>query len=127
LATLEGHKATVNSLAFSRDGKTLASGSLREPDQPKDGKEAAPYVDEIRLWDVSSRKNTLTLTGKAGMVESVAFSADGKTLAAGRPWRGAAFVRAAPRALFPVKPPWGTCRPVAKRQHSRDTPTRSFL
>jgi RNA polymerase sigma factor (sigma-70 family) len=82
-ASLTGHKSTVNSVAFSPDGKTLASGSLRYADQPNDGQATVPYTDEIKLWDVASGKNTLTLGGEAGVVQSVAFSPDGKTLASG--------------------------------------------
>jgi hypothetical protein len=60
------------SVAFSPDGKTLASGSADET---------------IRLWDVSNPKSTQLLgkplTGHTDYVVSVAFSPDGKALAAG--------------------------------------------
>ena len=52
-------------MAFSPDGKTLASGGVD---------------DSIKLWDVATGKNTATLKGHAF---SVAFSPDGKTLASG--------------------------------------------
>ena len=55
-------------MAFSPDGKTLASGS--------DDK-------TIKLWDVASGKNTATVKGHKNKVETVAFSPDGKTLASG--------------------------------------------
>ena len=59
----------VNSVAFSRDGKILATGS-------KDG--------AARLWDVATQRPIGgPLTGHAGPVTSVAFSPDGKTLATG--------------------------------------------
>jgi WD40 repeat protein len=70
MAVLEGHTDFVMCLAFSPDGKTLVSGS--------GSKDAA-----IRLWDLASKKNTGT--GKQprwGQVNSVAFSPDGKSVAA---------------------------------------------
>ena len=53
-------------MAFSLDGKTLATGST-------DG--------TVQLWDVTTHQQIITLTRRAGTVYSVAFSADGKTLA----------------------------------------------
>src|SRR5262245_52445848 len=43
--TLEGHTKYINSLAFSPDGKTLASASVDK---------------SIKLWDIGSGKNTKT-------------------------------------------------------------------
>ena len=53
-------------MAFSPDGKTLASGSKG-----------------IKLWDVATGKNTATLNGHTDWTYSVAFSPNGKTLASG--------------------------------------------
>ncbi len=62
------HFEIVNSLAFSPDGETLASGS-------EDG--------SIRLWDVRIREQKQTFLGHQGSVTSVVFSPDGVTLASG--------------------------------------------
>ncbi|MCI0560718.1 MAG: WD40 repeat domain-containing protein, partial [Nitrososphaera sp.] len=56
----------VNCIAFSPDGKTLASGSSDMT---------------VRLWDVQTGALKWTLTEHSGSVNSVAFSPDGKTLA----------------------------------------------
>jgi hypothetical protein len=66
--TLTGHAHDVNSVAFSRDGKTLATGS---------------DDDTARLWDVATGRAKATFSGHNYPVYSVTFSPDGTTLAAG--------------------------------------------
>jgi len=68
LATVLGHTDTVNSVAWSPDGKTVASGSLDQT---------------VKLWEVATGKLLATLQGHAGGIYSVAWSPDGKILASG--------------------------------------------
>ena len=70
VALLIGHTAFVRSVAFSPDGKTLASGG-KWPD------------NTVRLWAARTGQHQRTLTGHTDGVNSVAFSPDGKTLASG--------------------------------------------
>jgi WD40 repeat protein len=67
-ATLKGHDFMVLSVAFSPDGKMLASGS---------------WDNTVELNEAHARQELATLKGHALGVFSVAFSPDGKTLASG--------------------------------------------
>jgi WD40 repeat protein len=65
---LQGHSNSVDSVSFSPNGKTLASGS---------------YDKTIKLWNLETGQAIRTLYGHSDYVISVSFSPDGKTLASG--------------------------------------------
>ncbi|PNH01226.1 WD repeat domain-containing protein, partial [Tetrabaena socialis] len=64
-----GQKHQVSSVAFSPDGRQLASGSLNS--------------STLRLWDTATGQCIATLEGHMMRVNSVAFSPDGRQLASG--------------------------------------------
>jgi RNA polymerase sigma factor (sigma-70 family) len=68
IAQLEGHQNGVLCVAFSPNGKMLASSS---------------HDQTIRLWDLAMAKELRRCEGHQSAVYSVAFSRDGKTLASG--------------------------------------------
>src|SRR5207249_12326426 len=68
IRALEGHTGDLECVAFSPDGKQLASSS---------------HDTTIRLWDVEMGKVRHTLEGHRAEVDSVTFSPDGNTLASG--------------------------------------------
>ncbi|CAI7644574.1 unnamed protein product [Penicillium viridicatum] len=110
LQTLEGHSEVVYSVAFSQDGRLLASGSrdktiklwdpatgalkhtLEEHSDPvcsvafsPDGWLLASGSEDktIKLWDPATGALQHNLEGHSDIVESVDFSPDGRLLASG--------------------------------------------
>jgi uncharacterized protein YjiK len=67
-SAFDGHTGTVRAVAFSPDGRALATGSADTT---------------ARLWDVRTARARSVLSGHTDTVTSVAFSPDGRTLATG--------------------------------------------
>jgi RNA polymerase sigma factor (sigma-70 family) len=67
LHELKGHTGNLACMALSPDGKTLASGSWKDP--------------HIRLWNVATGQEKLHFKAHGQDVLTVAYSPDGKTLA----------------------------------------------
>ena len=64
---LRGHEESIRALAFSPDGKRLASGGWEK-------------TNTVRLWDVASGKELPALQKREGDTRALRFSADGLTL-----------------------------------------------
>jgi WD40 repeat protein len=76
---LRGHQDQVTALAFTPDGRTLASAS---------------WDRTVRLWNLAAGVEVAVLSGHSGKVQALAFSPIGQVLASGTDkgevllWRG---------------------------------------
>ena len=70
---LHGHISAAFGIAFSPDGRRLISAS--------GGREA------VKLWDVGTRQELLTLGGIGSPLFAARWSADGDVILAGAPWQ----------------------------------------
>ena len=68
LFPLRGHSASVSALAFSPDGRRLATASIDRT---------------VKLWDMATGDEVLTLRGHTAGVGCLAWSPDGLRLASG--------------------------------------------
>jgi WD40 repeat protein len=74
VATMKGHEETTLGLAFSPDGRLLASGS------------GGPYWANdctVRIWDVATGRELRRFEGHRGAVTAVAFTPDGRSVVSG--------------------------------------------
>jgi WD40 repeat protein len=116
-------------VAFSPDGQILATGSYSWAGMLAGSRRGA----SVKLWDARTGHPRATLPGELGRISSVAFSADGKLLAAGgvvypasrKDWEPRTVVRvwelATPRELFTLSGHlWGGHRWGARVAFSPD-------
>jgi len=66
IGDLKGHGRAVSKVAFSRDGKLLATGGTD---------------NTIKIWDLAAKRELATLTGHTANIESLDFHPDGRLLA----------------------------------------------
>ncbi|MGO9917349.1 MAG: WD40 repeat domain-containing serine/threonine-protein kinase, partial [Isosphaeraceae bacterium] len=73
IESLHGHLNSAISLDFSADGRRLISGGGAR--------------EAIKLWDVGTRQELLTLAGTGSVLRVARWTADGDVILAGPPWQ----------------------------------------
>ena len=68
ITAFKGHMLGAHGVAFSPDGRRLATGG--------NGREA------VKLWDLSTHRELMTLSGQGNLFSFVAFSPDDRWMAA---------------------------------------------
>jgi WD40 repeat protein len=74
VATMNGHEETTLGLAFSPDGRWLASGS---------GDQWSANDCTVRIWSVATGRELRRFEGHRGKVNAVAFTPDGRSVVSG--------------------------------------------
>ena len=73
IESVHGHLNSARGIAFSVDGRRLISTSGRQ--------------EAVKLWDVGTRQELLTLGGVGSTLQAARWSADGDVILAGAPWQ----------------------------------------
>jgi len=73
IASIHGHMGGAFGIAFSPDGRRLIS--------------CAGGGEAVKLWDVGTRQELLTLNGPGSQLHGAKWSADGDVILAGVPWQ----------------------------------------
>ena len=94
--TILQHNSAVRSVAFSRDGKTIATGSFGENNNPEVASSNhtgiryeiykmrdSNFDTPLQVWDVSTGKHIDTLSGHTNRIVSIAYSPNGSIIATG--------------------------------------------
>ena len=73
IESVHGHLNSARGIAFSADGRRLISTSGRQ--------------EAVKLWDVGTRQELLTLSGTGSTLQAARWSAGGDVILAGPPWQ----------------------------------------